>query len=169
MIGADGLHSIVRALAFGPESRFERFLGYTVAACAVSGYRPRADDAYVAYNVPGRQVARFAMRGDRTMFLFIVADPAAPSFEPHDLAHHRAYLREHFRAAGWECPAILDALDASDISISIASVRFGCRAGPRDGSRSSGMRHTRRHSWRGRDRRWPSSGRTCSRASWRGR
>jgi 2-polyprenyl-6-methoxyphenol hydroxylase-like FAD-dependent oxidoreductase len=31
VIGADGLHSTVRRLAFGPEPQFERFLGYTGA------------------------------------------------------------------------------------------------------------------------------------------
>jgi 2-polyprenyl-6-methoxyphenol hydroxylase-like FAD-dependent oxidoreductase len=114
VIGAGGLHSVVRDLAFGPEARFERFLGYTVAACTVTGYRPRDEDTYVAYGLPGRQVARFALRGDRTMLLFIVADPTPAPFDPHDMAHHKAYLREHFHGAGWECPAILDALDASD-------------------------------------------------------
>jgi 2-polyprenyl-6-methoxyphenol hydroxylase-like FAD-dependent oxidoreductase len=114
VIGADGLHSVVRALAFGPESRFERFLEFTVAACTVSGYRPRDEDAYVTYNVPGRQVARFAMHGDRTLLFFMVADPASAPFDPHDVGHHRTYLRDRFRGAGWECPTILDALDASD-------------------------------------------------------
>ena len=32
VIGADGLHSAVRRLCFGEETRFERFLGYYVAA-----------------------------------------------------------------------------------------------------------------------------------------
>lgn len=114
VIGADGLHSVVRALAFGPESRFERFLGYTVAACEVRGYRPRDEAAYVAYSVPGGQVARFAMRNDRTMFLFIVADPAIVPFDPHDVAHHKEYLRRHFAGLGWECAAILAAMQHSD-------------------------------------------------------
>lgn len=113
VIGAGGLHSVVRDLAFGPEARFERFLGYTVAACMVKGYRPRDENTYVAYSVPGHQVARFALRGDRTMLLFIVADPNPAPFDPHDMGHHKAYLRQHFHGAGWECPAILDALDAS--------------------------------------------------------
>ena len=56
VIGADGQHSVVRALAFGPESQFETFLGYTVVAFEVSGYRHRDDDVYVAYSVPGSQI-----------------------------------------------------------------------------------------------------------------
>ncbi|HEY7192803.1 MAG TPA: FAD-binding domain [Gemmatimonadales bacterium] len=114
VIGADGLHSIVRALTFGAESRFERFLGYTVAAFEVAAYPVRDENVYVGYTVPGRQIARFALRHDRTMFLFIVADPAPPPFDPHDMTHHRAYLRERFGGAGWECDAILDALDAAE-------------------------------------------------------
>jgi 2-polyprenyl-6-methoxyphenol hydroxylase-like FAD-dependent oxidoreductase len=41
VISADGLHSSVRKLAFGSEDRFERQLGYVVAAFEVRGYRPR--------------------------------------------------------------------------------------------------------------------------------
>ena len=66
VIGADGLHSTVRGLVFGPESQFEKQLGYHVAAFEVDGYRPRDELVYVAYTMPGRQVARFALRGDRT-------------------------------------------------------------------------------------------------------
>ena len=37
VIGADGLHSTVRRLAFGPQENYEKDLGYTVAAFEVSG------------------------------------------------------------------------------------------------------------------------------------
>jgi 2-polyprenyl-6-methoxyphenol hydroxylase-like FAD-dependent oxidoreductase len=40
VVGADGLHSAVRALVFGPESQFEKPLGYRVATFEVKGYRP---------------------------------------------------------------------------------------------------------------------------------
>ena len=42
MIGADGLHSDVRSLAFGPQHQFEKQLGYVVAAfevCRLSSAR----------------------------------------------------------------------------------------------------------------------------------
>jgi len=74
VIGADGLHSVVRKLIFGQDEQFEKYLGYGVAAFAVNGYRPRDEDVYVSYGVPGKQAARFAMREDRTMFLFVFAD-----------------------------------------------------------------------------------------------
>lgn len=37
----DGLHSCVRELAFGPEQRFETYLGYHVTAFQIEGYRPQ--------------------------------------------------------------------------------------------------------------------------------
>jgi 2-polyprenyl-6-methoxyphenol hydroxylase-like FAD-dependent oxidoreductase len=77
VIGADGLHSVVRKLVFGKQDRFEKYLGYVVAAFTVNGYRPRDEDVYVSYSLPSKQVARFAMRDDRTMFLFVFADEKA--------------------------------------------------------------------------------------------
>jgi 2-polyprenyl-6-methoxyphenol hydroxylase-like FAD-dependent oxidoreductase len=112
VVGADGLHSNVRGLAFGDEPEFEKYLGCRVAACVVEGYRPRDELLYVTHSVPGRQVGRFALRGDRTMFFFIFRSVDASI--PEDLAAQKAVLRREFGDAGWECPRILDALDASD-------------------------------------------------------
>ena len=80
VIGADGLHSRVREVAFGPEIEFEQYLGYKVAAFEASGYQPRDDLVYVMHTEVGQQVGRFALRGDRTLFFFIYADksPATP-------------------------------------------------------------------------------------------
>ncbi|HEX3695516.1 MAG TPA: FAD-binding domain [Polyangia bacterium] len=115
VIGADGLHSVVRALSFGAESRFERSLGYTVAAFEVGGYRPRDEDVYLGYSVPGRQISRFSMRGDRTMFLFVAADQAGLSVGgDQDLTAQKAYLRSRFDSPDWECRQILAALEHSD-------------------------------------------------------
>jgi 2-polyprenyl-6-methoxyphenol hydroxylase-like FAD-dependent oxidoreductase len=111
VIGADGLHSRVRALTFGPEADHERFLGYHVAAFDVAGYRPRDEDVYVSFTEPGRQVSRFSMRGDRTLFLFVFRDEAFGGDLPRDEAGRRAALRAVFGRSGWECPRILDAMD----------------------------------------------------------
>ena len=58
VIGADGLHSNVRRLTFGPESDVEHYLGCRVAACVVETYRPRDDLVYVTYSEPGRSIGR---------------------------------------------------------------------------------------------------------------
>jgi 2-polyprenyl-6-methoxyphenol hydroxylase-like FAD-dependent oxidoreductase len=111
LIGADGLHSVARRLVFGSQNRFEKFLGYMVAAFEVEGYRPRDELVYVSYCVPGKQVSRFAMRDDRTMFLLVFAATQPSSPDAHDIQAQKAILHGQFVDAGWECPQILAALD----------------------------------------------------------
>ncbi len=113
VVGADGLHSRVRELAFGPQNKFENYLGYKVAAFEVKGYRPRDELVYVMYTEVGQQVGRFTMRDDRTMFLFLFADEAADGAAADDIQAQKALLRKRFGNSGWECPQILDALDAA--------------------------------------------------------
>jgi 2-polyprenyl-6-methoxyphenol hydroxylase-like FAD-dependent oxidoreductase len=112
VIGADGLHSQVRRLVFGEETRFERYLELKVAAFSVSGYHPRDELVYVTHTGVGQQIGRFAMRDDRTMFLFVFRD-GDPDI-PGDLAGQKDLLRERFSGSGWECPRILDALNDVD-------------------------------------------------------
>ncbi len=111
LIGADGLHSNVRRLMFGPDERFEKYLGCRVAACVIKGYQPRDELVYITHNLPDKQIARFTLRDDRTLVLFV--------FRSHgeiadDLRSHKAALRREFADAGWESPAILAALDTVD-------------------------------------------------------
>jgi 2-polyprenyl-6-methoxyphenol hydroxylase-like FAD-dependent oxidoreductase len=114
VIGADGLHSGVRSLVFGPSSQFEKYLGYTVAAFSVSGYRPRDENVYVSHAVPGKTISRFSMREDRTMFLLVVTDSGVRAAALSDGDAQRAYLRDQFSNVGWESPQILAALSRSD-------------------------------------------------------
>jgi 2-polyprenyl-6-methoxyphenol hydroxylase-like FAD-dependent oxidoreductase len=111
VIGADGLHSAVRDLAFGPQSQFEKQLGYRVAAFEVEGYRPRDELVYLSYTAPGRQVARFALRGDRTLFLFVFVAEHMTGAEPRDDDERKAALHRVFSDIGWECPQILKIMD----------------------------------------------------------
>src|SRR5690349_13898649 len=71
VVGADGLHSGVRELAFGVEGRFETSLGCHVAAFRLPGYPRRDDLTYVSHTVPKRQVARVALRDNDTLILLI--------------------------------------------------------------------------------------------------
>ena len=111
IIGADGLHSRIRELVFGPQSQFEKYLGFKVAAFEVEGYRPRDELVYLMYTEVGQQVGRFAMRGDRTLFLFTFAAPEIEETTMDDIQTQKALLREQFGKSGWECPKILEALD----------------------------------------------------------
>jgi 2-polyprenyl-6-methoxyphenol hydroxylase-like FAD-dependent oxidoreductase len=102
VIGADGLHSRVRHLAFGPDSELETSLGYHVAALEADGYRPREDLVFKSHNVPGRQISRFSMRDDKTLFLFIFRDDFLSDQEEDP----RSTLLRVFAGTGWEWPQI---------------------------------------------------------------
>jgi 2-polyprenyl-6-methoxyphenol hydroxylase-like FAD-dependent oxidoreductase len=112
VIGADGLHSNVRRLIFGPQGQFEKHLGYCVAAFEVQGYRPRDENVYVIYGQPGQMLGRFALHGDRTLFLFVFAFDQPVSVV--DVPSQKAILRERFGDGTWECPRILDELDRTE-------------------------------------------------------
>jgi 2-polyprenyl-6-methoxyphenol hydroxylase-like FAD-dependent oxidoreductase len=111
VIGADGLHSNVRKLVFGPERRFEKDLGYAIAAFEAEGYRPRDDDVYVLHNEPGAMVGRVALRDDRTLFLLIFTSRGGAA--PQDIDAQKTVLRDRYGRGGWECAQILDRLDAA--------------------------------------------------------
>jgi len=110
VIGADGLHSRVRQIAFGPQSSFETSLGYHVAAFEVDGYRPRDELVYVSHAVPGRQISRFAMRGDQTLFLFVFRDEYLSGVDGWEERDRKQVLTDVFADVGWECPQILSAM-----------------------------------------------------------
>jgi len=108
VLGADGLHSGVRRLAFGPDERFERPLGYAVAAFEAGGYPRRDPDVYLMHTRPGRMLARFTEHGERSLFLFVFTlDGEAPA----TVAEQKALLHVRFGADGWEAPQILARLD----------------------------------------------------------
>ena len=112
VIGADGLHSTVRNLVFGADPQYSRYLGCQVAACVIDGYRPRDELTYLTHNLPGRQIGRFSMDGDRTLVLFIFRSETPVI--PDSLDESKALIRRHFADAGWEAPQILAALDDVD-------------------------------------------------------
>jgi 2-polyprenyl-6-methoxyphenol hydroxylase-like FAD-dependent oxidoreductase len=112
VVGADGLHSSVRKLAFGPQSWSERHLGYAVAAFEASGYRPRDDDVYLMYCEPGRMLGRFTLHEDRTLFLFVFT--ANRGELPVTLEAQKARLHDLYGRGGWECRKILSELDRTD-------------------------------------------------------
>ncbi len=122
LVGAGGIHSPVRDLVFGPESRFATDLGYRVAAFEVEGYQPRDELVYLAYTMPGRMVARFTMRHEKTLFLFVFTTAHMSGPDPQDVSQVRTALHQVFGNAGWECPEILRRLDGtSDVYFDRAS------------------------------------------------
>jgi 2-polyprenyl-6-methoxyphenol hydroxylase-like FAD-dependent oxidoreductase len=113
VVGADGLHSAVRRLCFGEDARFERFLGYYVAAFTARGYRFRDPNAYVTYGEPGRQIWRITVDEDSTVFMLVFADPDPHAAPIHDSSRQKEILRRLYSGGGWETDEMLHALQVS--------------------------------------------------------
>jgi 2-polyprenyl-6-methoxyphenol hydroxylase-like FAD-dependent oxidoreductase len=114
VIGADGLHSRVRQLVFGPEARFEEFLDCVVAAFQVTGYPRRDELTYVSHTVTGRHAARVSLRDDQTLIL-LVCRAGMIDGDGHG-AGAKAALRRAFAGMGWEVPEMLDLMqDVEDV------------------------------------------------------
>ncbi len=113
VVGADGLHSQIRELAFGPESRFEKPLDCYVAAFRLTGYPHRDELTYVSHTLPGRQVGRVSLRGDETLILLICRASLIGS-QPPTRERQKEALRWAFSNMEWEVPDILDAMEGAE-------------------------------------------------------
>lgn len=112
VVGADGLHSAVRRIVFGPESGYVRHLGMYVATLQL-GY-PAADPGTVLmYNMPGRSVSVHPVNGN-AMAAFIFRSPAIPGLDNRDTAACKQIVLDAYRGGGWELPSLLGRLSAAD-------------------------------------------------------
>ncbi|HET9137917.1 FAD-dependent monooxygenase [Actinophytocola sp.] len=110
VVGADGLHSAVRALAFGPEREFVEHLGIYVATAPLPG--TENPHAVVLHNVPGRLVAVHPSTGGALAF-FAFRGPELAGFDPNDTASHKRILTGAFAGGGWRVPELLDRMQAA--------------------------------------------------------
>lgn len=111
VVGADGIHSRVRELAFGPEREFVRHLGhyYCVAGAGPwSGSRER--QVARGHNVPGRLAVA---GGSKAQQLYMFASPEL-AYDRGDLDAQRAILRKVYADVKWRVPEMLDMLDGFD-------------------------------------------------------
>ena len=107
VVGADGLHSRVRALRFGPEERFVRPLGARVAAFLLdrSAFPDAEPGTSYSMTEVGRAAALASVGEDRLVAFFIWRTGGRPR-----LGTPEEELRRAFAGAGWNVPALLDRL-----------------------------------------------------------
>ncbi|BCY10112.1 FAD-dependent monooxygenase [Actinoplanes sp. L3-i22] len=110
VVGADGAHSHVRALRFGPEERFRRPLGLAHAwfTLAEGPATPSLDGWALVHNAPGRRSvsARPGHPGEQEVGLTFAADELPPR---GDRAARFALLDQEFAGVGWRTREFLDA------------------------------------------------------------
>jgi 2-polyprenyl-6-methoxyphenol hydroxylase-like FAD-dependent oxidoreductase len=113
VIGADGMHSVVRRLAFAFEQVRERHLGYYVAGWEAPNTLGLTGDSLL-YNVPGKLASVGVDGRDPALLqtLFVFKSPLL-SYNRRDLDEQKAILRGAFAGVGWHAPVLLDALPAA--------------------------------------------------------
>ncbi|WP_251057589.1 FAD-dependent monooxygenase [Streptomyces sp. ISL-94] len=131
VIGADGLHSNVRRLAFGPESDHVTHLGHYAATWTLPNHPTlhpaTSSTGSTGYNTPGRLAGVSASRTDPTRAAaFLVFASPELTYDRHDPGAHKAILKQAFAGLPWKVGHLLDSLaDADDLyfdSISRADV-----------------------------------------------
>ncbi|MDQ0578704.1 FAD-dependent monooxygenase [Streptomyces rishiriensis] len=110
VIGADGLHSNVRRLAFGPEEDYVSHLGYYAATWMMPNDSGLGSGS-VGYNAPGRLASVGADHRDPAQAgAFVVfAAPELP-YDRHDREQHKQLIGSAFAGLGWEVPRLLASL-----------------------------------------------------------
>jgi 2-polyprenyl-6-methoxyphenol hydroxylase-like FAD-dependent oxidoreductase len=111
VFGADGLHSSVRRLAFGEESRFTRHLGMYVALVDVDPGLGK-ENWGVMHNSPGKLAGVYSYRGKSTGTLMF-RSPAL-DYDYRDLGQQKKILLDVFEGESWRVPALLDAVRTAD-------------------------------------------------------
>jgi 2-polyprenyl-6-methoxyphenol hydroxylase-like FAD-dependent oxidoreductase len=126
VVGADGLHSGVRALAFGPEERFVRPLGCVTAFFTVPD-RYGLDGWMRMYSAPGTMLA---LRPDRVpgqvkALMGFRIPPAG--IHRRDPAAQRALLARTFAGTGWVADQVIaDLQDSADLVVEeLGQTRMG--------------------------------------------
>ncbi|WP_433510952.1 FAD-dependent monooxygenase [Nonomuraea sp. CA-143628] len=103
VIGADGIHSNVRRLVFGPESDYVEFLGHYYALAEVP---ERFGANAQMYNEPGRMVTA---GGPKASAFFVFASPRL-DYDRYDTEAMKRVVLDAYAGMGWRTPEILDAV-----------------------------------------------------------
>jgi len=103
--GAEGVHSRVRELMFGPEVRFSRFLGYYVGAFHLENSHYTIPNSLAIYEEPNRALWVYSLGGNRLTAMFV--------FRHEDVgyvpAEQRApLLKKVYRGSGWITEQLLN-------------------------------------------------------------
>ncbi|GAA2590891.1 FAD-dependent monooxygenase [Streptomyces roseoviolaceus] len=110
VLGADGQHSAVRRLVFGPEEDYLRHLGVYFALADLPG-EARSEGTNSIYNVPGRMAGIFRYNGKAVAVFQFRSEPIG--YDHHDLDAQKKILIDAFAGyRSWRIPELLDAARA---------------------------------------------------------
>ncbi|HEY1551391.1 MAG TPA: FAD-dependent monooxygenase [Kofleriaceae bacterium] len=113
VIGADGVHSRTRELAFGPEANFVRELGLAMAIfSAPNDYG--LDREQLLYSAIGRVASVKTAAGNATVKLSTFFSVEPGTFAQRSIDEQRELAARAFADAGWEFPRLVEAIATAD-------------------------------------------------------
>ncbi|MBL1076028.1 FAD-dependent monooxygenase [Nocardia sp. 2] len=113
VFGADGIHSGVRRLAFGPERDYVHHRGWYYCIAGddpVDPDAPRVRGLAYAHNAPGRLAVE---GGPKSPHLYMFASPEL-EYSRDDVAAQKRIVTEKFAGMGWKVPEMLAELQDLD-------------------------------------------------------
>lgn len=109
VVGADGLHSNVRSLVFGDESRYRRDLGYYVSIFTVPNHLG-LDHTGRFYNEPNRTIGVYSARDNAEAKALFWFGSQGIDYDHRDVEQQRRIIEETFSGCGWETSKLLEAM-----------------------------------------------------------
>jgi 2-polyprenyl-6-methoxyphenol hydroxylase-like FAD-dependent oxidoreductase len=114
VIGADGMHSNTRALLFGPEGPFSRYLGFCFNLFSLPNDARFSHEVVIQADV-GRAAAVYAVGDSPTLLAFLNFATDDPPFHSNaDIDMQRERTAEIFRDAGWIPSLLVEAMQRAD-------------------------------------------------------
>lgn len=113
VVGADGLHSQTRALAFGPESEYVHHLGCYQAHFTTDNIL-NLERAGLLLNRPGRTLGCYSVHRDREIVVGLFFDSPPVTYDRSDSAAQQVWVKQAFAGMGWRTVELLGRMDHAD-------------------------------------------------------
>ena len=113
VVGADGLHSTVRRLAFGPESDFVHHLGTYVAIFSVENFL-NLDNWQIWVQGTTTGCAIYPARGNTELRVTLGFGSDPLEYDYRDLDQQKRLVGDHFTEMRWQTPRLLRAMREAD-------------------------------------------------------
>jgi 2-polyprenyl-6-methoxyphenol hydroxylase-like FAD-dependent oxidoreductase len=114
VVGADGLRSNVRRLAFGPDAEFLQDQGYSQAIFGMPNQTNLDGWELMHTAPPGRMAGIYPLAGrDEARAMLFFTSPPTP-YERRNVEQQKQLVAQRFKGVGWEVPRMLEALWPAD-------------------------------------------------------
>jgi 2-polyprenyl-6-methoxyphenol hydroxylase-like FAD-dependent oxidoreductase len=114
LVGADGLHSMVRTLVFGDEAQFEHSCGYQFGVFTTDNYLGLDEACVQFYGVPGKRVAvRSSRRNQEPVVLLLFKQLTTFRFDSHERGLQEYLFASVFAEEAWEVPRLLEKMQTA--------------------------------------------------------